>query len=114
MPNSEKKEMKTMAALLNNLAADGFNEQFKVEEDRLKAMSSEVSYGPEEAKILNFYRFEGDSDPSDNAIISAIETADGIRGTLTDAYGTYSDEGIHEFITSVEEIKKKTTPGEKL
>lgn len=37
-----------------------------------------------------------------------IETADGCKGTLIDAYGVYSDEKVNEFFKNVEAISKKT------
>jgi hypothetical protein len=64
-------------------------------------------YKPEEVKIKNFYRFEGESDPADNTILYAIETTSGERGTLTDAYGPYSDSHVAKFIQDVEDIEKR-------
>jgi hypothetical protein len=36
-----------------------------------------------------------------------IETTDGARGSLTDAYGMYADPEIDKFIRDVENISKK-------
>jgi len=57
---------------------------------------------------VNFYRFEGSSDPADNSILFAIETSDGKHGTLVDAFGPYADTKVTSFIQQVEEINKKT------
>jgi hypothetical protein len=48
--------------------------------------------------IDKFYRFEGDSNPDDNAIIFAISSKDGWKGTLLDAYGVYADSLSNEMI----------------
>jgi hypothetical protein len=64
------------------------------------------SYLPEEIQVVNFYRFEGESDPDDNAILYIIETVDGTKGTLVDSYGTYNDSRISNFMKNVETIKK--------
>lgn len=104
----EKIEMKTMVSCLNSLLAQGFETQFKAVKNGLKSLATEKVYTPEEVKILNFYRFEGESDPSDNSILFAIETNDGERGTLIDAYGPYSDTNVTKFMQMVEEINKKT------
>ena len=64
-------------------------------------------YTPEEIKVSNFYRFEGPSDPSENAILYVIDTADGKKGSLTDAYGAYANPEISEFMEKVTEIEKK-------
>ena len=53
------------------------------------------------------YRFEGQSDPADNAIMYVVETGDGVKGTLIDAYGAYADENVNKFMSEVEEISKK-------
>lgn len=105
--DSDKTHMKTLVSCLNSLIASGFEGQFKAVKNGLKSLTTEKIYKPEEVKILNFYRFEGESDPADNSILYAIETADGERGTLTDAYGPYSDTNVTNFINQVEEVEKK-------
>jgi len=104
----ERTEMKTLASCMNSLHASGFKENFVVDEKGFHAVDSEKLYRPEELKIVNFYRFEGDSDPADSAILYAIETNDGIKGTLSDAYGPQGDGKVVKFIGNVEEIMKKT------
>jgi hypothetical protein len=104
----EKKNLNTMVDCVNSLVLQGFNEDFKAREAGLESLSSHKLYKPEEVKILNFYRFEGESDPADNSILYAIETSDGKRGTLVDAYGPYADSKVTKFIHQVEEIQKKT------
>lgn len=103
----EKKHMNTLVSCLNSLLKSGFETQFKAVKSGLKSLASEKVYTPEQIKILNFYRFEGESDPSDNSILYAIETSEGEKGTLTDAYGPYSDTNITKFMQTVEEIQKK-------
>jgi len=105
--NNEKAQMKTMVACTNMLDKLGFTTQFKATSGGLKSLTTERTYAPAEIKIVNFYRFEGDSKPEDSSILYAIETANGERGTLTDAYGPYSDTHVTAFIKQVEEIEKK-------
>ena len=105
--NADKHHLKTLVSCLNSLVTSGFEGQFKAVKTGLKSLDTEKVYRPEEVKILNFYRFEGESDPSDNSILYAIETSDGLRGTLIDAYGPYSDTNVTNFIQQVEEIAKK-------
>lgn len=89
-----------------NLEKYGYNEQFRVEKDKLVGINSKKSYKPKDVKAVNFYRFEGISDPDDMSILYAIETCDGSKGTLTDAYGRYSDDDTGDFMKKVE-IEKK-------
>jgi len=58
-------------------------------------------------RVTNFYRFEGITDPADMAVLYLIETADGAKGTLVDAYGTYSDPEVAKLICAITEIEKK-------
>jgi hypothetical protein len=106
--------MKTLVSCLNSLVRNGFEEHFKVTENGLKALRLNKYYAPKEVKVLNYYRFEGDSDPADNSILYAIQTRDGLRGTLVDAFGPYADSKVTKFMTEVESIDKKTDRDVKL
>jgi len=107
-------DLKTLVSCLNSLSRDGFSDDYKITEAGLKSLKRERIYAPEEVKVLNFFRFEGNSDPADNSILYAIETSDGGRGTLVDAYGPYADSKISAFMQQVEDIKKKTEKGASL
>ena len=102
-------DMRTLASVLNKKFQDGYTQNFKVTEEGLKSLETEKLYKPEEVHIINFFRFEGASDPSESAILYVIETDDGAKGTLTDAYGMYADPHIDEFIKEVQDISKKHT-----
>jgi hypothetical protein len=108
-----KEEMRTLSSCINSLTKNGYSAQFKVVRGGLKSLSTEKVFRPDEVKINNFYRFEGESDPADNSILYAIETSDGEKGTLTDAYGIYNDANVSNFIKEVEEIHKKPHEKEK-
>ena len=75
----------------------------------LACNETEEIFKPEQVKIQNFFRFEGMSDPEDNSILYAIETDNGLKGTLVDSYGATSDNDVDEFIKAVENITKKNT-----
>jgi hypothetical protein len=100
-------EMKTLGSCLNKVVKDGYTENFKITEQGLQSLETEKLYTPDQVHIVNFFRFEGASDPSDSAILYIIETTDGAKGTLTDAYGMYADPNIDKFIKEVENISKK-------
>lgn len=89
-----------------NLEKYGYTEQFRVEKDKLVGIESKKKYKAAEVKAVNFYRFEGITDPDDMSILYAIETSDGCKGTLADAYGRYSDEQTGEFMKKVEIVKR--------
>jgi hypothetical protein len=107
--NSSTEDMKTLSTSVNKLVENGFRENFKVNEKGLFSEQRDASYAPEEVHVVDFFRFEGDSDPADNSILYAIETDDGTKGTLIDAYGSYADPLIGKFMKKVEDISKKPT-----
>lgn len=108
MENFEKKEMSTLTSCTNTLVKEGFTENFMPKHEGIEAPSTGKVYIPNEVRIVNFYRFEGESDPADNSILYAIETKDGTRGLLVDAYGgPYVNQKVGKFIKEVEEIAKK-------
>ncbi|MGE5520628.1 MAG: hypothetical protein ACM3VS_11920 [Candidatus Dadabacteria bacterium] len=98
--------MKSLSFCLNRIVREGYSESFKVTEQGLVAFSSDYIYKPEEVEVVNFFRFEGESDPADNAILYVIETSDGKKGTLIDSYGTYNDQRISSFMEDIA-IRKK-------
>lgn len=102
--------LKSMASIVNKMVLEGYDDDFKISEDGqyLCSLKTEKSYKPEEINIVNFFRFEGQSDPNDQSILYVVETADGVKGTIVDAYGPYSDRKLGEFITHVESMRKKT------
>ena len=42
-------------------------------------------------EIEQVYRYEGDSNPSDESTVYGIASKDGLRGILVTAYGAYTD-----------------------
>jgi hypothetical protein len=99
--------MKSLSACLQKMMADGYTDDFKATSKGLKSLRTDKYYGPHDVTIVNFYRFEGISDPDDMDILYVIRTNDGLKGTLVDAYGTYADPEVSRFIVDVENIKKK-------
>jgi hypothetical protein len=93
---------------LENVQEKGFIEQFQITSTGLCCVNNEKMYQPDEIAVVNFYRFEGITDPDDMSIIYAIETSDGHKGTLVDAYGVYATDEIGEFMNRVENFEKKT------
>ena len=105
----EKTFMNTLTACVNKVVKDGYTDTFKVTERGLYSAAKEKYFSPEQVHVHNFYRFEGESDPADNSIMYVIETQDGLKGTIIDAYGPYSDVNVSAFMKLVEDLNKKVT-----
>lgn len=94
-------EPATLAAVMDDLGRRGFTEHFRVVDRRLRAVGKQETFSPDRVTVAEYHRFEGISDPDDMAILYGIETWNGIRGTLTDAFGYYADPRVGEFMRNV-------------
>ncbi len=97
-PGDATLKMMTLSERLNGVVKDGYTENFKVSGKVLASEDGNSNYKPNDITIANFYRFEGYSDPEDSSILYVIETIDGKKGTLIDAYGAYADAKVSDFI----------------
>jgi hypothetical protein len=105
--NENTPYLKSMISCLGKVVNDGYKEDFKATKRGLQSASTHKLYSADQVKVVNFFRFEGFSDPDDNAVLYIIETNDGAKGTLIDAYGTYADPLVYNFLIDVEAKHKK-------
>lgn len=101
--------MSDITSCLQKVEEKGFTDQFSAKGTHVQCLENERIYYPEDIAVINYYRFEGPSNPDDMAILYAIETTDGRKGTLIDAYGYYACEEVGDFMIAVENIQKKTS-----
>jgi hypothetical protein len=102
--------MRTLSNAIERLVSRGFTAHFGVVGDRLRAFDSGKTFGADQLTIREFQRFEGVSDPDDMAIVYAIESSDGTRGSLVDAFGAYSNPSVSAFLHDVP-IRRPVEPG---
>ncbi len=89
----------TVSLALNSLKERGFTTDFNIAFDKIICNETKVCLNPNEFEITGVYRFEGESNPSDEAVIYAVESIDGkMKGTLVNAYGIYADPLSDEMI----------------
>jgi len=96
--------MTTYSQVLNLLPAKGYGKELNIKRAGASFDDSETIYHPEQLKIVKVYRFEGESDPADMAVIYLLHSDTDEKGFLLNAYGTYSDEDnpyYDEFIKRV-------------
>lgn len=101
---STSKSMTTYSEVLNQLPKKGYGKELKIEKSGAKFDEGNEIYQPEQLKIVKIYRFEGESDPSDMAVIYLLHSDSGEQGFILNAYGTYSDDDnpyYNEFIKRV-------------
>ncbi len=103
----DKEEERTLMSAEARLNKEGYTADFKVADGRLSTLENpNKTYGVEEVKIVDFYRFEGESDPDDMAILYAIECTDGTRGTISNSYGPLANTEVDAFLVQVEDLGK--------
>ena len=97
----------TMACAVDDLTRRGFTEDFRVVDGKLRATGTGETVTSEDLVIREYHRFEGISDPDDMAIVYGIEARNGLRGTVVDAFGVYSDPALSAFL---ERVPVRQTP----
>ena len=103
MISDDKNEMNTLTSILEKLRVKKYDNEFQLTADGFSC-NNQKHYQPEDLKIIRTYRFEGESDPEDNAILYVIEANDGLIGYSLNAYGAYSDysgDGYDDFIKKI-------------
>jgi len=84
----------------------GYKSNFRVEDNRLIASDDDTKYKPEEVYVVAEHRYEGMSNPSDQSILFVIETENGKKGTIVNAYGPSTDLEVHNFMNSIPDGNK--------
>lgn len=81
----------TLTQAINSLRKRGYSIDFNLAENCL--VCNDLKYKVEDFEITETFRFEGETDPADEAILYAIESNDGKKGLLVSGYGI-SAEGM--------------------
>jgi hypothetical protein len=82
----------TVVAALNGLKANGYVLDFNLAFDKIICHEKGLCLNPHEFEITEVFRFEGDTNPSDEDVVYAIQSKDGtLKGSMSSAYGMYAD-----------------------
>jgi len=89
----------TLSETINELRRAGYVEDFNLQQNCLECRNGQFKVFANEFKIDKYYRFEGESNPSDQAILYAISSTSGeLKGVLVNAYGIYSEAVTDEML----------------
>ncbi|SEW50424.1 phosphoribosylpyrophosphate synthetase [Chitinophaga arvensicola] len=86
----------TVTAALEDLRKRGYTADFNLLFDSIQCPAETVQ--PADFEITETYRFEGNTDPGDEAVVYAIETRSGTKGVLMTGYGAYSEDMSEDLI----------------
>jgi len=95
----------TVAEAVNGLKQRGFTIDFNLEADRVYCPQRALALRPVDFEITEFYRFEGESDPADEAVVYAIESKAGKKGLIVTGFGITA-EGIGEEMIEKLRVKR--------
>lgn len=76
----------TVSKALQELKDKGYTTDFNLDEDRIKNHC-------EDFEISHIYRYEGESDPGDEATVYGIKSKDGEKGVFVVSPGAFSETG---------------------
>jgi len=88
-----KESYGTLSQTLNGLKQAGYLLDFNFKDDCIICHQNNTVLSPDDFQIDKVYRFEGESNPADQAIVYAISSRTfHVKGTLVNGYGISSDE----------------------
>jgi hypothetical protein len=96
--------MDTITEVISFLRSKFTIHDFEYLNDKLFCKDTRESFNPDELKINRIYRFEGDSSVDDMSILYYLESYSGTKGILIDAFGTYGNAPLEEFISKIPDI----------
>lgn len=98
--------MTTLSEITNLLKERGYTIDFNLKDNCLECGGNLLKIFPGEFMVDNHYRFEGPSDPGDEAIVYAISSAKyNLKGVLINGYGIYSESITDGMIKALDENK---------
>lgn len=100
----------TVAEAVQGLKQRGYTIDFNLEPDRLICHKTPLSLGPSDFEIAEIYRFEGNSDPADEAAVYAIESKDGRKGLLVTGFGISAEGAGEEMVEKLTYFRRPKQP----
>ncbi|WP_159471870.1 phosphoribosylpyrophosphate synthetase [Dyadobacter sp. 3J3] len=89
----------TLVEAIEGLAKKGYTEEFNLKQNYVESSHGKFQILHHEFEIDKFFRFEGETNPSDESIVYAISSAKyNLKGILVSAYGIYSDPLVDEMM----------------
>jgi hypothetical protein len=85
-------EPQTVSQILEKLERQGYTEDFKAHKNGMRIIPKNIEIDPEQLRVDEIYRFEGEADLGDEEIIFALSCPkNNIKGTYLVAFGPMMD-----------------------
>lgn len=95
---------------MSALEAQGYTGEFRVVEGPPGLVCGQCYHrvSPAEAEVIELFRFEGESDPEDEAVVVGLRCAScGRLGTLTAAYGMSADAAEADVVAALADARSR-------
>jgi hypothetical protein len=98
---------RTMLTTINEWRAAGYGADFVIVDTVLRCRQCNDTHDPRTAQILDVARFEGESNPDDEAAVYALQCVHcGTRGILVTAYGPSSSAEEADVVVALEDARR--------
>ncbi len=93
----------TVSEAIEQLRQKGFTMDFNLERNCI--VCHPEKFNPDDFEIVDVYRYEGNTDPADEATVYAIESKTGLKGVLVTGYGISTDTMSTEILNKLHNRK---------
>jgi len=83
------KNYDSAAEALSDLKKRGYEADFSTDTICLYCGDLDIRFNPDEFRVDEEYHFKGDPNHDEDAVVVAITSSSGVKGTLVDGYGSY-------------------------
>ena len=88
----------TVSKAIEELRKQGYTTDFNIDESSITC--NDGKFSADDFEVVDVYRYEGDSDPGDEAAVYAIRSSTGLKGILVTGYGASDDDTMSRLILS--------------
>ncbi|MDP3556535.1 MAG: phosphoribosylpyrophosphate synthetase [Bacteroidota bacterium] len=96
------KNYSNLIEAINGLKKEGYTEDFNLRKNCIECRDGHYKIFHNEFVIDKYFRFEADTDPTEQSIIYAISSEKyNLKGILINGYGIYSDPITNEMLETL-------------
>ena len=92
------KVFETLTEAITDLRNRGYVHDFNLHTEWIECQTLNLQLKPADFHVDEVHRFEGMNNPDDSSILFAIQSPNGVKGVLVDAYGVYAEALSSEMI----------------
>lgn len=98
-----KESFGTLSQTVDGLKKEGYIMDFNIQDECIVCHQRNTKLSPDDFEIDKVYRFEGDSNPDDEAVVYALSSPKfGVKGLLVNGYGTSADDASAKMVEKLQ------------